>query len=42
MRLPAGACSGSPWTSIQLEDLYGDPRFRRAAAADTHANSQEA
>src|SRR3954451_3351299 len=42
MRLPAGACSGSPWTSIQYEDLYGDPCFRRAPAADTHSNSQEA
>src|SRR4051812_25712497 len=41
MRLPAGACSGSLWVSIQYEDLYGDPGFRRATAADTQSSSQE-
>src|SRR3954466_11510172 len=42
MRLPVGACSGSLWVSIQYEDLYGDPGFRRATAADAPAGSQEA
>jgi SAM-dependent methyltransferase len=41
MRLPAGACSGSLWVSIQYEDLYGDPGLRRATAADTQSSSQE-